>query len=400
MSDYHQVTLVDSEDHIIGLMDKLEAHEKGLLHRAFSVFIFRDHQGRKQVLLQQRQHDKYHCGGLWANTCCSHPLVDEPVVTGGERRLREEMGIDLSLQPIGRFQYRASFDNGLVEHEFDHVLVAHANVTPNPNADEVAAWRWVNVDQLLNEIKKQPHQYTPWLEPALHIALNYQKPLRQVRSFVLREGRLTKSQEYALEHYWTDYGLECSTGQLNLANVFGNAHPVIVEIGFGMGASLLQMAEQNPQINYIGIEVHRPGVGKLLHGARQKQLQNLRVFCADAIDVLRQCIDNKTLCGVQLFFPDPWPKKKHHKRRIVQPDFLTLIHQKLKKGGFFHLATDWQAYAEEMLTQLSAAPGFINTYQDYAPKPASRPLTKFEQRGQRLGHGVWDLIFTTTPTNE
>lgn len=223
------------------------------------------------------------------------------------------------------------------------------------------------------------------------------KPYRRtVKSFVLRAGRTTPGQLKALEQHWPRYGLSLAQGSLDIQAAFGNDHPVIVEIGFGMGSSLLQMAQTNPQQNYIGIEVHQAGVGRLLNAAAQAQLENLRIYQDDAVAVLDQCIADQSLAGIQLFFPDPWPKKKHHKRRIVQPNFIALMHRKLKPGGFLHMATDWQPYAEHMMQVMLAAPGFINQYNNgqYASeRPNQRPLTKFEQRGTRLGHGVWDLYF-------
>ena len=171
--------------------------------------------------------------------------------------------------------------------------------------------------------------------------------------------------------------------------------PLIVEIGFGNGDSLAKMAAANPDNDYIGIEVHRPGVGHLMMLLDQQGLTNVRIYCHDAIDIIEHKIADNSLAGVHLFFPDPWPKKKHHKRRIVRPSFVELLARKLKPGGYFHAATDWQNYAEHMLEVLSAGAGISNTSHtgDYCERPEYRPLTKFEQRGIRLGHGVWDLIF-------
>lgn len=215
---------------------------------------------------------------------------------------------------------------------------------------------------------------------------------RQVRSFVKREGRLTPGQEKAINTGWPIFGLNLDH-PLDLTAVFGNNNPVTLEIGFGNGESLVQMAEQSPDRNFIGIEVHRPGVGHLLRAVLEKNLQNLRVFDTDAVEVLKQVIPDHGLDCVQLFFPDPWHKKRHHKRRILQADFLNLLQQKIKTGGTFHAATDWQAYAEHMLETLEQHPGFKNTGKGYLQRPDHRPITKFEQRGLRLGHGVWDLIF-------
>lgn len=219
--------------------------------------------------------------------------------------------------------------------------------------------------------------------------------LRKIRSFVLREGRLTKRQELALQQYWPEFGLDYRQQQLDLDVVFKRSQPKVLEIGFGMGHSLIQMAKAAPEQDFIGIEVHRPGVGSCLAEAAGQHLHNLKVFAHDAVEVLEDMIPDSSLDTVQLFFPDPWHKKRHHKRRIVQPDFVQLLRQKLKIGGIFHMATDWQHYAEHMLEVMTQAEGFQNlsASNDYVPRPEQRPLTKFEQRGHRLGHGVWDLQF-------
>jgi tRNA (guanine-N7-)-methyltransferase len=221
-----------------------------------------------------------------------------------------------------------------------------------------------------------------------------QKPHRPIRSFVLRQGRLTEGQQFALDNYWQLYGLEPNT-PLNTEQVFNKAAPIVLEIGFGNGESLAAMAKENPQFNYIGIEVHKPGVGHLLGLIHNQQLTNVRVYCHDAIEVLQHCIANHSLNRLQLFFPDPWHKKKHHKRRIVNNNFLDLLHTKLTQDGVFHVATDWEHYAEWILALLSTNTHWHNQSEtnDYCPRPDYRPLTKFEQRGIRLGHGVWDLLF-------
>jgi tRNA (guanine-N7-)-methyltransferase len=221
------------------------------------------------------------------------------------------------------------------------------------------------------------------------------KYIRTVRSFVKREGRLTKGQANALANYWSEMGLSHQQGMQNWQQVFGNENPVVLEIGFGMGKSLVEMAQQAPQLNFVGVEVHRPGVGACIALAKEQGITNLRVYEHDAVEVLADCVPDESLTTVQLFFPDPWHKKKHHKRRIVKPEFVEQIRQKLKIGGVFHMATDWQNYAECMLADMQQAPGFENLSStgDYIPRPDNRPLTKFEQRGQRLGHGVWDLQF-------
>ena len=219
--------------------------------------------------------------------------------------------------------------------------------------------------------------------------------MRRIRSFVLREGRLTKGQQHALDNYWTDYGVDYQPQLLDLPQLFGRDKQRVLEIGFGMGKSLVQMAKAAPEQDFIGIEVHRPGVGACLSEAVAQQVNNLKVFEHDAVEVLEHMIGDNSLDTVQLFFPDPWHKKRHHKRRIVQPEFVQLLRRKLKPGGVFHMATDWENYAEHMLEVMRASEGFSNLSADnsYVERPEHRPLTKFEQRGQRLGHGVWDLMF-------
>lgn len=224
-----------------------------------------------------------------------------------------------------------------------------------------------------------------------------QRPHRPIRSFVLREGRLTAGQQRAFETLWPQWGLAFAARRLDLREVFGNDHPVYLEIGFGNGESLAEMARRHPERNYLGVEVHRPGVGHLLLKIEEYGCRNVRVIRHDAVEVLAQMLSPASLQGVYLFFPDPWHKKRHHKRRILQPAFLDILAQVLRPGGFLHAATDWQDYAQQMMEVLSAdtarfenpaGPG------QYTPRPADRLLTRFEQRGQRLGHGVWDLVFT------
>lgn len=218
-----------------------------------------------------------------------------------------------------------------------------------------------------------------------------------IKSYVLRAGRTTQAQSRGLETVWPRLGLTLADGSQDLDALFGRRAPRVVEIGFGMGASLIEQAEGHPETDFIGIEVHAPGVGKLLDEADKRGLSNLRVYREDALAVLERCLPEASLDAVQLFFPDPWPKKKHHKRRIVQPAFVDLVRSRLKPGGIFHLATDWLPYAEWMVEVMDAAPGFTNTADGdegpYVPRPDFRPLTKFEARGEKLGHGVRDLIY-------
>lgn len=218
---------------------------------------------------------------------------------------------------------------------------------------------------------------------------------RKVRSFVLRTGRLSEFQKNMMNDNWGTLGLDYQTEPFDFAKIYGNDNPVVLEIGFGMGKSLVDMAFANPDKNYLGIEVHTPGVGACIAYAVEKGVTNLRVICHDATEILRDSIADGGLGGLQLFFPDPWHKAKHHKRRIVQPHFVAQVVQKLGENGFIHMATDWENYAEQMLEVLSTNTDLVNTSKngDYIPRPDFRPLTKFEARGHRLGHGVWDLYF-------
>jgi tRNA (guanine-N7-)-methyltransferase len=218
---------------------------------------------------------------------------------------------------------------------------------------------------------------------------------RTIKSFVMRAGRVTEGQQRGLDNGWPRFGLALEDGLLDLDTLFGRQAPRTLEIGFGMGHTLLEMAQAAPEQDFIGVEVHRPGVGALLSGLMVHEVSNVRVYACDALEVLRQCIPDASLDRLMLFFPDPWHKSKHNKRRIVQPAFAELVRSKLKVGGVFHMATDWEPYAEHMLEVMSAAPGYQNLAADgrWVPRPAERPVTKFERRGERLGHGVWDLKF-------
>jgi tRNA (guanine-N7-)-methyltransferase len=216
---------------------------------------------------------------------------------------------------------------------------------------------------------------------------------RPIRSFVLRQGRMSNAQTRALETLLPRWGIPYQETLLDLDTAFGRAAPKILEIGFGMGDSTAAIAAAHPQNDYLGIEVHGPGVGSLLNQIEALGLTNLRVIQHDAVEVLKHMIAQASLDGVHIFFPDPWHKKKHHKRRLIQPELVALLCEKLKVGGYLHAATDWQEYAEHILAVLAAEPKLSNTATDYAPKPDYRPLTKFEQRGIKLGHGVWDIVF-------
>ena len=226
--------------------------------------------------------------------------------------------------------------------------------------------------------------------------MDAEQPERRIRSFVRREGRFTSAQRLAFDTLWEQRGLDPEAGLLDLPALFPDCTRFALEIGFGMGQSLAELASRELQTGFIGIEVHRPGVGKLLALAEEAELPNLKVYCADAIEVLRRCIPDASLDLAMLFFPDPWPKKRHHKRRLVQPGFVEELRSKLKPGGVFHLATDWENYAEQMLEVLNTAPGWRNLAGEggFAPRPASRPVTRFEARGERLGHQVRDLLFS------
>lgn len=218
--------------------------------------------------------------------------------------------------------------------------------------------------------------------------------MRHIRSFVRREGRMTSSQQRSLDQLWPKFGIEPEEA-IHPATLFGRSAPLHLEIGFGMGHALFELASTHPDEDYIGIEVHRPGVGRLLDEMDKNKTHNIRLLKHDAVEVLKQQLPEHSLDSVMLFFPDPWHKKRHHKRRIVQAKFVQQVRRVLKPGGIFHLATDWEEYAEWMMEVMSTAEGFSNTIGtgQFAPRPESRPVTKFEKRGLRLGHGVWDLLF-------
>ncbi|MBT4520385.1 MAG: tRNA (guanosine(46)-N7)-methyltransferase TrmB [Halieaceae bacterium] len=221
---------------------------------------------------------------------------------------------------------------------------------------------------------------------------------RPIRSYVLRMGRMTPAQRRGMDIGWPKWGLAFGEGLLDFDAVFEQPGPRVLEIGFGMGQSLVAMGKASPDTNFIGIEVHRPGVGKLMHSMLENGVDNIRVYCHDAVEILRDCIPPESLDTVQIFFPDPWHKKRHHKRRLIQPPFLEQLQSRLKPGGLLHLATDWEDYALQMMSVLGEARGWRNRYgeQRYAPRLGCRPPTNFERRGERMGHGVWDLMFERT----
>jgi len=220
------------------------------------------------------------------------------------------------------------------------------------------------------------------------------KYMRPVRSFVLRQGRLTKGQDDALQRLWPQFGIERGDSVLDMNSLFESDAPITLEIGFGDGVSLATMAANAPEQNFIGIEVHRPGVGRILHLTEENNLTNLRVMDDDAVQIIKNRIPDESLERVQLFFPDPWHKKRHNKRRIVQDEFVKLIASKLCANGIFHLATDWEPYADHMTEVMEGSADFKSQAETpYSPKPEARPTTKFETRGIKLGHGVWDLLY-------
>jgi tRNA (guanine-N7-)-methyltransferase len=218
---------------------------------------------------------------------------------------------------------------------------------------------------------------------------------RAIRSFVTRAGRITAAQERALEQLWPKYGVAFGAQPLEPGALFGRDAPLTIEIGFGNGENLLALASAHPARHFLGIEVHRPGVGRLLLGLEERQLGNVRVICHDAVEVLERQIAAQSVDELLILFPDPWPKKRHHKRRLIQRPFAELLSSRLARGGLLRLATDWQPYALQMLEILSATPGLTNVAADgaFVPRPPERTPTRFERRGERLGHEVWDLAF-------
>jgi len=214
-----------------------------------------------------------------------------------------------------------------------------------------------------------------------------------IRSYVLRQGRFSAAQQRAYAELMPRLGIPYRAEPLDFSRLFGRRAPVVVEIGSGMGETTVRIAAENPEIDYVAIEVHAPGIGSLLRRVEEEGLTNLRVVQHDAVEVLREMIAPGSLFGIHVFFPDPWPKKRHHKRRLVQPAFAALAASRLAPGGRLHVATDWQEYAEQVLGVLGETHGLRNTAEGFGPRPTWRPETKFERRGRKLGHGVWDVLF-------
>lgn len=221
---------------------------------------------------------------------------------------------------------------------------------------------------------------------------------RPIRSYVLRQGRLTEGQQRAFQELWPQYGLTLDQQPLRFASIFHREAPITLEIGFGNGEALAQIAARHPEEDFLGVEVHTPGVGHLMLRLAEQESDNVRILQTDAMELLRQHLPQASLTRVQLYFPDPWHKRRHHKRRIVQQTFADLIQRALRPGGVIHMATDWEDYARQMMTVFTHHSGFRNQAGkgNFSPRPETRPMTKFEQRGQRLGHGVWDLLFERT----
>jgi tRNA (guanine-N7-)-methyltransferase len=225
---------------------------------------------------------------------------------------------------------------------------------------------------------------------AYHVAPMTHPP---IRSYVLRQGRFSAGQQRAYEELLPTLGVPYAPVPLDFRAVFGRAAPVVVEVGSGMGETTARIAREHPETDYLAIEVHAPGIGSLLKRLAEESIGNVRVIRHDAVEVLRDMVAPGSLAGLHVFFPDPWPKKRHHKRRLIQSEFVRLAAERLRPGGYIHVATDWQEYAEHVLQVLTLEKLLANTAENYAPRPATRPETKFERRGLNLGHGVWDIVF-------
>jgi tRNA (guanine-N7-)-methyltransferase len=231
----------------------------------------------------------------------------------------------------------------------------------------------------------------PPAEQALFVASMTHPP---IRSYVLRQGRFSRGQQRAYAELLPRFGLPFRPEPLNFRDIFGRTAPVVAEVGFGMGETTARIAAENPGTDYLAIEVHAPGVGSLLKQIEEHGLTNIRIVRHDAVEVMRAMVPEASLAAIHVFFPDPWPKKRHHKRRLLQPDFVSLAASRLAPGAYLHVATDWKEYAEEVLAVLSSTTLLSNTAAGFAPRPPGRPETKFERRGLKLGHGVWDVVFT------
>lgn len=216
---------------------------------------------------------------------------------------------------------------------------------------------------------------------------------RNIKSFVLRQGHMTAAQQRAIDTQWSKYGVDYRPHKIDLNSTFQRTAPKILEIGFGMGTATATIAQRLPEVDFLAIDVHGPGVGNLLKLIQEENISNIRVMRHDAVEVVNTMLDCDSVHGIHIFFPDPWQKKRHHKRRLIQRPFIEQLLPKLESNGYIHLATDWEEYAEQMLEVLSSFDELNNTADDFAPKPTYRPETKFESRGKRLGHGVWDLVF-------
>jgi len=219
--------------------------------------------------------------------------------------------------------------------------------------------------------------------------------LKPIRSFVRREGRMSENQKRAINLYWESIGIDLQDEPIDLNNLFNRPAKKILDIGFGMGHSLIEAAMNNPDIDYVGVEVYRPGIGTLLDAVAKNSIKNIKIFNADVIEVLKTSIPDLSLDTVQIFFPDPWPKKRHHKRRLVQLSFIEVIYKKLKENGQLHLVSDWEDYASHMQNVLSSSSGFRNLIGDknFLDENTDRPTTKYEQRGKRLGHQIYEMIY-------
>ena len=216
---------------------------------------------------------------------------------------------------------------------------------------------------------------------------------RPIRSYVLRQGRVSSAQQRAYDSLLPQFGIPFKREIIDLDQAFGRCAPRVLEIGFGMGETTAQIAAAHPELDYLGVEVHTPGVGGLLKQLAERSLANVRVIQHDAVEVLTHMLAPSSFEAVHVFFPDPWPKKRHHKRRLIQPPFVALLAQRMKRGAYLHVATDWENYADQVLAVLSAEPLLGNTASAYAERPGDRPLTRFESRGLKLGHSVWDIVF-------